>query len=53
MDNLDRLHEEQDKLIKNVFQEDKIVSQPVFEDFTNYIENSNIKAKNIHILKEK
>lgn len=45
MDNLDRLHEEQDRLIKNVFQEDKIVSQPVFEDFTNYIENSNIKAK--------
>lgn len=45
MDNLDRLHNEQDKFIKDVFQEDKIVSQPVFKDFTNYIENSNIKAK--------
>lgn len=45
MDNLDRLHEEQDKFIKSVFQEDKIVSQPVFEDFTSYIENSNIKVK--------
>ncbi len=45
MDNLDKLHEEQDQFIRNVFQEDKIVSQPVFEDFTNYIEKSNIKAK--------
>lgn len=45
MDNLDKLHAEQDEFIRNVFSEDKIVSQPVLKDFTTYIENSNIKAK--------
>lgn len=45
MDNFDKLHAEQDAFIRNVFHEDKIISQPVIENFSNYIENSNIKAQ--------
>lgn len=45
MNNFDKLHAEQDEFIKKVFQEDKIVSQPVLDNFTSYIENSNIKVK--------
>lgn len=45
MNNFDKLHQEQDEFIKQTFQEDKVVSQPVLNDFTNYIEHSNIKVK--------
>jgi hypothetical protein len=45
MNNFDKLHQEQDEFIKKKFQEDKITSQPVFDDFTNYIEHTNIKQK--------
>lgn len=45
MNDLNKLHEEQDAFIKNVFSQDKVVSQPVLKDFTNYIETSNIKVK--------
>lgn len=44
MDKFQKLHDEQDKFIKEVFSKDKIVSQPVLEDFTEYIENSTIKV---------
>lgn len=45
MNNFDELHKEQDEFIKNTLKEDKVVSQPVLDNFTNYIENSNIKVK--------
>lgn len=45
MNNFDELHKEQDEFIKNTLKEDKVISQPVLDNFTNYIENSNIKVK--------
>lgn len=45
MDNFNRLHQEQDEFIKKTLQEDKIVNQPILDNFATYIENSNIKVK--------
>lgn len=45
MNNFDNLHKEQDEFIKNTLKQDKIVSQPVLDEFTTYMENSNIKVK--------
>lgn len=45
MDGFEKLHAEQDEFIKKTLQADKIVSQPVFENFSAYMETSNIKVK--------
>lgn len=44
MDNFDKLHKDQDDFIKGVFQEDKIVSQPVLDSFETYLEKTKIKV---------
>ncbi len=44
MDGFDKLHAEQDAFIKGIFQEDKIVSQPVLDSFESYLEKTKIKA---------
>lgn len=45
MDGFEKLHNDQDEFIKKVLQEDKLISQPVFESFSTYIDQSNIKVK--------
>lgn len=45
MDGLKKLHQEQDDFIKKTFQADKLVSQPVFDNFSVYMEQSKIKVK--------
>ena len=45
MDGFEKLHNDQDEFIKKTLQADKIVSQPIFENFTSYMEKTNIKIK--------
>lgn len=45
MDGFEKLHKQQDEFIKKTLQEDKIVSQPIFDSFTTYMEQTNIKVK--------
>ena len=45
MDNFNKLHQEQDNFIKKTLQQDKIVNQPILDNFATYIEKSNIKVK--------
>lgn len=45
MNGLDKLHKEQDDFIKKTLQEDKIVSQPIFDNFSYYMSQKKIKVK--------
>lgn len=45
MNGFDKLHKEQDDFIKKTLQEDKIVSQPIFDSFSNYMDKTNVKVK--------
>ena len=45
MDNLKKLHDQQDDFIKKTFQDDKLIDQPIFDSFTSYMDQSNIKMK--------
>lgn len=45
MDGFEKLHKQQDDFIKKTLQEDKIVSQPIFDSFTDYMDKTNIKMK--------
>lgn len=45
MDGFEKLHKQQDDFIKKTLQEDKIVSQPIFDSFTAYMDQANIKVK--------
>lgn len=45
MDGFEKLHKDQDDFIKNTLQTDKIVSQPIFDSFTSYMDKTNIKIK--------
>lgn len=45
MDGLKKLHDSQDEFIKKTLQEDKIVSQPIFDSFSGYMNKTNVKVK--------
>jgi len=45
VDNFNKLHQEQDDFIKKTLQQDKVVNQPILDNFATYIEHSNIKVK--------
>ncbi len=45
MDNFKKLHDQQDDFIKKTFQDDKIIDQPIFDSFTSYMDQTNIKVK--------
>ena len=45
MDNFKKLHDQQDDFIKKTLQDDKLIDQPIFDSFTSYMEQTNIKVK--------
>lgn len=45
MDGFEKLHNDQDEFIKKTLQEDKIVSQPVFDNFSVYMDKTKVKVK--------
>lgn len=45
MEGLKKLHDSQDEFIKKTLQEDKIVSQPIFDDFSVYMNKTKVKVK--------
>lgn len=45
MDNFKQLHDQQDNFIKKTFQDDKLIDQPIFDSFTSYMDQTNIKIK--------
>lgn len=45
MDGFEKLHNDQDEFIKKTLQEDKIVSQPIFDNFSVYMDKTKVKVK--------
>ncbi|MBR3614380.1 MAG: hypothetical protein IKL55_04300 [Clostridia bacterium] len=45
MNGFEKLHKEQDDFIKNTLQEDRIISQPIFDNFSSSMDKTKIKVK--------